>query len=107
MRVGFGIGLLLCVLIPLALLLFGVVDVAQSASLVLLLGGLWAIAFGVAFANRRDRLYDVGFGIIVAVLSTFIILPVQYTAGLVVISIIGVVLASIAERPKTPAQQMH
>jgi predicted membrane channel-forming protein YqfA (hemolysin III family) len=106
LKVGFGIGLLLCFLIPIALLLFSVVSVAQTASLVFLLAGLWAVVFGLAFASRKDRLYQIGFGIVVAVLSTFIVLPLQYTAGLVVLSVIGVALASIAERPKA-SQQMH
>lgn len=100
MKVGFGIGLLLCFLIPIALLLFSVVTAEQAASLVFLLAGLWAVAFGVAFASKKDKLYQVGFGVVVAVLSTFIVLPLQYTAGLVVLSVIGIVLASIAERPK-------
>jgi hypothetical protein len=69
--------------------------------LILFLGGLWTVAFGAVFGGRKDRLYNVGFGIIVAVLSTFIFLPPQYTAGLVVISIVGLILASIVARPKT------
>ncbi len=91
-------------LVPLALLLFGVIGVSQAAALVLLLAGLWTVIFGMAFASRRDRLYDVGFGIIVAVLSTSIFLPLQYSAGLVVLAIIAVVLASIFSRPK-PGQK--
>lgn len=101
MKIGLGIGLLVCVLAPVSLLLFGLVDDAQTAALVLFLGGLWTVAFGAVFGGRKDRLYNVGFGIIVAVLSTFIFLPLQYTAGLVVISIVVLILASIVVRPKT------
>jgi hypothetical protein len=101
LRIGLGLGLLVCVLVPVALLLFGIVDDAQTAALILFFGGLWTIAFGAVFGGRKDRLYNVGFGIIVAVLSTFIFLPLQYTAGLVVLSIVGLILASIVVRPKT------
>jgi len=107
LRTGFGLGLLLCVLIPLALLLFSVVSLEQTASLMLLLGGLWAVVFGVAFAAAKDKLYDVGVGVIVAVLSTFSVLPLQYTAGLVVVSIIGVVVFSMMGRSKPPQQRMR
>jgi hypothetical protein len=101
LKIGLGIGLLVCVLVPVSLLLFGIVDDAQTASLILFLGGLWTVAFGAVFGGRKDRLYNVGFGIIVAILSTFIFLPLQYTAGLVVISIVVLTLASIVVRPKT------
>ena len=104
MKVGIGIGLLVCVLVPVALLLFGVVGVSQGAALVLLLAGLWTVVFGLVFASRKDMLYDVGFGVIVAVLSTSIFLPLQYTAGLVVLMIIAIALASIVMRPK-PSQK--
>ena len=105
LKVGLGIGLLVCLLVPLALLLFGIIGDEQAAALVLFLGGLWTAIFGVAFAGKRDRLYNVGFGIIIMVLSTFIYLPLQYTAGLVVVTIIAVVLASIMSGPKRAPQQ--
>ena len=101
MKVGLGIGLLVCVLVPVALLLFGIVDDAQTAALVLFLGGTWTVAFGVALGSRKDRLYNVGFGVLVAVFSTFIFLPLQYMAGLVVVSLVAIILASIVARPKT------
>jgi len=100
LKVGPGVGVLICVLVPVALLLFGVVSVAQTASLVLLLAGLWAVVYGAALGKSKDRLYNVGSGIVVADLSTFIVLPLQYTAGLVVVSIVVVVVASVVVRPR-------
>jgi hypothetical protein len=96
LKVGLGIGLIVCLLAPLAALLFGVLTVFEAVAAILLLGGLWTVIFGLLFGNRRERLYHVGFGIIVAVLSTFVFLPIQYTAGLVIVSIIALVLASVA-----------
>lgn len=88
-------GLIVCILLPIALLLFGVLDKLQTVSGVLLLCGLWAIVYGAMFGGIKDRLYDVGAGIIVIALSTFIFFPVQYVAGLVLISVIGLVVASV------------
>ena len=102
LKTGLGIGLLVCVLVPVALLLFGTVDDAQTAALILFLGGAWTAAFGAALGSRKDRLYNVGFGVVVAVISTFIFLPLQYTAGLVVVSLVAIILASIVAKPKTP-----
>ena len=101
MKIGLGIGLLVCVLVPVALLLFGIVDDAQTAALILFLGGAWTVAFGAALGSRKDRLYNVGFGIVVAVFSTFIYLPLQDTAGLVIVSLVAIILASILAKPKT------
>jgi hypothetical protein len=101
LKIGLGIGLLVCVLVPVALLLFGIVDDAQTAALILFLGGAWGVVFGAILGSRKDRLYNVGFGIVIAVFSTFIFLPLQYTAGLVVVSLVAIILASIVTKPKT------
>ena len=106
MKVGLGIGMLVCILVPVALLLFGIVDVAQAAALLLLLAGLWTVIFGALLARSKDRLYDIGFGIIVATLASFIYLPLQYAGGLVVVAIIVIVVASIVARPKVTRKSM-
>jgi predicted MFS family arabinose efflux permease len=93
---GSGMGLIICILVPVVLLLFGILDIVQTASGILLLCGLWAIVYGVAFGKIADRLYDVGAGVVVIAISTFVVLPLQYVAGLVLISIIAIVLTSIA-----------
>ncbi len=82
-------------LIPLVLLLFGVLNDEQTAASVLLLAGAWTATYGLAFASSKDRMYDLGFGVIVALLSTFAFLQLQYVLGLVVLSILGLVVASI------------
>ena len=88
-------GLLVCVLVPVVLLLFGVLDVSQTASAVLLLAGLWAIAYGLLFSKSGNKMYTIGIGIIVAVLSTLLFLPLQYVIGLVLIAVIAIVLATV------------
>jgi len=102
LKIGSGMGLIVCILVPIVLLLFGVLDELQTASAILLLGGLWAIAFGVLFGKAGNRLYNVGVGIVVVALSTFLFFPLQYVAGLVLISVIAVVLASVATTRKKP-----
>lgn len=96
MRIGLGAGLIVCFLLPIALLLFGILGDAQAAAAVLLLGGLWTVVYGVAFERSRDKFYDVGFGIIVGLLSTFEVLPLAYVVGLVLLSVIAIVVASSA-----------
>jgi hypothetical protein len=96
LKVGSGMGLIICILVPVVLLLFGILDFVQTLSGVLLLSGLWAILYGAVFGKIADRFYDVGAGVVVIAISTFVFLPLQYVAGLVLLSIIAIVLTSVA-----------
>ena len=99
-RIGLGMGLIATVLIPFALLLFGALDFVQTSSAVLLLSGLWTLVFGLVMDAKDERLYYSGFGIVVALLSTFLFIPLRYTAGLVVVAIVALALTSALLRPK-------
>lgn len=103
MKLALGAGLLIFVLFPVVLFLFGVLGGLQAIAAILLLCGLWTVVFGVAFARSRDRFYDVGFGVIVALLSTFDVLPLQYVLGLVLLSVIALVVTSAAMGRKPPS----
>jgi hypothetical protein len=72
----------------------------QAAAAFLLLNGAWILVFGVSLARGRDRLYYSGWGVVMASLSTFAILPLQYVLGVVVVAIMLVVVAGIVARPK-------
>jgi hypothetical protein len=95
LKISFGMGLILCVLVPIVLLLFGSLTISQTASGILLLAGLWAVAHGLAFGRSSDRLYNVGAGVIVVAISTFIFFPVEYVLGFVLIAVIVIVLAAV------------
>lgn len=97
--IGLGVGLIATVLLPVALLLFGVLGSMQTLSAILLLSGLWALAFGVSMARRRERLYYAGSGAVVAILSTFLFIPLAYTAGLVVVAVVILALVQALTRP--------
>jgi len=94
-KIGPGMGMIVCILVPIVLLLFGILTIMQALAGILLLSGLWAIVYGIVFARLRDRVYDIGAGIIVIAVSTFVFLPVEYVLGLVLISVIAIVLTSI------------
>jgi len=100
LKIGPGMGLIVCVLLPIVLLLFGILDVLQTASAILLLGGLWAITYGIVFGKVGSKLYNVGAGVVVVSVSTFVFFPLQYVLGLVLISAIAMVLISVAATRK-------
>jgi len=98
-RIGLGIGLIVTVLLPVAFLLFGILRLVQTVSTILLLSGLWAFVFGLLMENKEERLYYSGFGVIVALLSTFNFIPFRYTAGLVIVAIVVLALVSALFKP--------
>jgi hypothetical protein len=104
--IGLGIGLIVTVLVPIALLLFGVLKPVQTISTVLLLSGLWALAFGLLMERKQERLYYSGFGVVVALLSTFVFIPFRYTAGLVLVAIVVLALVQavlrLGAQPRPP-----
>jgi hypothetical protein len=97
-RIGLGIGLIATVLLPLALLLFGALRLDQTVSAILLLSGSWAFVFGLLMGRKSERLYYSGFGVVVALLSTFLFIQLRYTAGLVVVAFVVLALISASFR---------
>jgi hypothetical protein len=98
-RIGLGIGLIVTVLLPVALLLFEVLRVVQTVSAILLLSGLWTLIFGLLMERKNERLYYSGFGAIVILLSTFLFIPFRFTAGLVIVAIVALAVISAVVRP--------
>ena len=101
-RIGLGIGLIATVLLPLAFLLFGTLKLNQTVSAILLLSGLWALVFGLLMERKQERLYYSGFGVVVALLSTFIFIHLRYTVGLVIVALVVLALIQALFRPGAP-----
>ena len=97
-----GVGLIATVLLPLALLLFGTLKLNQTLSAILLLSGAWAFVFGLFMESKQERLYYSGFGAVVALLSTFLFIALQYTAGLVLVAFVVLALIQAMFRPGAP-----
>src|SRR5271167_1030849 len=98
-RIGLGVGLVATILLPLAFLLFGLLKAGQTIPAILLLSGLWAFVFGLLMEGKQERLYYSGFGAVVALLSTYLFVPFQYTAGLVLVALVALALVRALSRP--------
>jgi len=92
--IGLGYGLIATVLLPLALLFFGVLHFSQTVAAILLLSGLWTLVFGVMMEKKDERLYYSGFGVVIALLSSFLFIAVRYTIGLVIVALVVLALIS-------------
>jgi hypothetical protein len=102
-RIGLGYGLVATVLVPVALLLFKALKLDQTVSAILLLSGLWAFVFGLLMEQKEERLYYSGFGVIIAILSTFVFISLRYTVGLVIVAIVVLALTQAVFRPGSKA----
>jgi hypothetical protein len=102
-RIGLGYGLIVTVLVPVVLLLFKALKLDQTVSAILLLSGLWAIVFGLLMEKKEERLYYSGFGVILAILSTFVFISFRYTAGLAIVAIVVLALIQAFFRPGSKA----
>jgi hypothetical protein len=95
MRLGLGIGtgMIVAVLLSAAAYLFGLVkSPSYTVSLALLLIGLWTIACALTIVERKDRNYYGGWGVVIAVLSLFAFLPLQYAIGLLLLALVALIL---------------
>ena len=92
MRLGWGMGVVIAVLLSAAAYLFGLVDAIHTLSLVFLLVGLWTIGGALFVVERKDRNYYGGWGVVLSFLSLFAFLPIQYAVGLLLIAVVALIL---------------
>lgn len=90
-RLGWGVGIIVAILLSAAAFSFGL-HLNYTISLGLLLVGLWTIVCALFLVDRKDRWYYSGWGVVLAFLSLFAFLPAGYTIGLVLIAIVALIL---------------
>jgi hypothetical protein len=97
MKPSLGIGIIIATLVSLVLYLFGFITAYTSlAACLLLLNGLWILVYGAVEAERGDKLYYAGWGLIMVGLSTFVVLPLQYTLGVTIVLVLAVIGVRLA-----------
>lgn len=90
---GMGMGMIVVVLLSAAAYLFGLVtSLSYTVALALLLVGLWTIACALTIVERKDRNYYGGWGVVIAVLSSFAFLRFQYAIGLLLVALVALIL---------------
>ncbi|HME18521.1 MAG TPA: hypothetical protein VKF15_02150 [Nitrososphaerales archaeon] len=92
MKVSWGVGEIVAVLLSLIYYLFLLPDAKYVVSLFLLLSGLWTVAAGLLFVDKKGRTFYSAWGVVVAVLSAFAFLPLNYTLGLVLVAVVVLIL---------------
>jgi hypothetical protein len=102
MKPGYGLGVLVVVLLTAAVALLGLLGPQGAVSMGLLLAGLWTIAAAFFLVAAKERSYYAGWGIIITGLSFTYYIPVQDAVGLILIAIVAliVVTAYFARAPR-------
>ena len=101
MRASFGEGAAVAILLPIVLLLLGVLSLPHTASAILALLGAWFVVFALVLSLPRERANYIVWGVLFAAFSTFSIMPLQYTAALVILAVILMIITNISLRKKS------
>jgi hypothetical protein len=91
-KVSWGVGEIVAVLLSLIYYLFLLPDPKYAFSLFLLLSGLWTLTAGLVLVDKKDRAYYGSWGVVVAVLASFAFLPWNYALGLVLVAMVVLIL---------------
>ena len=92
MKISWGVGEIVAILLSLISYLFNLTNPEYTLSLFLLLSGLWTLTAGLVIVDKKDRTYYSSWGVVVAVLSAFAFLPLNYAFGLVLVAVVALIL---------------
>jgi len=92
---GWGVGIVVAVLLSVAVWLVNIVNFAGMVSMILLLSGLWTLVAAFMIVELKDRSYYMGWGIVVAALSLFDFIPFNYTIALILMAIVVLILINV------------
>ena len=105
MRLAYGEGVIVAILAPFIVLLFGKITVLQTFFAVFLLLGLWTLVSAFLLMALKDRIYYITWGLILSCFSSAFIIHIQYAIALILIAIIAALLINVATRKNPPKAQ--
>lgn len=95
LKPGWGVGMVVAVLVSLAVGLLGSLSLQATMSLLLLLAGLWTVVAAFLVVDRKDRSYYSAWGVVIAALSLAYLIPIQYELGLVILAIVVLIIINV------------
>jgi len=98
MRVAYGEGVIVAILLPFVLLLLKLVNLDDTLFLVLLLFGLWTLVAALVLVRETERNFYSIWGLVLSCLSSAFVIPITYAAALVLIAIIAGVFINVSTR---------
>jgi hypothetical protein len=92
---GWGVGTIVAALVSVAAWLLNLVNFSGMVSLILLLCGLWTVAAAFVLVEARDRTYYSAWGVVIAALSLFDFIPLNYTIALILLAIVALIIINV------------
>jgi hypothetical protein len=92
---GWGIGTIVAILVSVAVWLLNIVNFSGMISLILLLCGLWTVVAAFVLVETRDRTYYSAWGVVIAALSLFNFIPLNYTIALILLAIVALIIINV------------
>lgn len=94
-KVGGWVGSVIGILVSIVVYLFGLVDLKGMLSLMFLLVGLWTVLAAFIIVDPKDRFYYTAWGVVIAFLALFDIIPVNYTIALILLAIVALIIINV------------
>lgn len=95
MKPGWGVGVIVAVLLSAAFLLLGIVDLRGTVSLILLLSGLWTVVVAFTIVERKDRTYYSSWGVVIAALSLSYFIELRYAIAVILLAIVALIVINV------------
>jgi hypothetical protein len=95
MKPGTWVGSMIAILLAVVVYLLELVDLKGMLSLMFFLVGLWTLIAAFTIVDPKDRFYYTGWGVVIAFLSLFNFIPVNYTVALLILAIIALIVINV------------
>lgn len=98
MRLAYGEGIIVAVLLPMVLYLFNIVTIYYAFFLVVLLFGLWTVVSSFLLVGREELRVYLVWGVILSCASSVFVIAFAYALGLILVGIIASVFVFVSAR---------
>jgi len=95
LKPGWGVGVIVAVLLSIAVGLLASLSPQATISLLLLLTGAWTIIAAFIVVDRKDRSYYSAWGVVIAALSLAYLIPIQYELALILLAIVVLIIINV------------
>jgi hypothetical protein len=98
MRIAYGEGIVVAILLPVVLFLFGLVRIYFSLFLIVLLFGLWTIVASFLLVRREELRPYLTWGLILSCASSIFVISLAYAIAIILVGVIASVFVFVTGR---------
>jgi hypothetical protein len=98
LRLAYGEGVALTVVIPVVAFLFNLVNLRELLFLIFLLSGSWTIFSSFVFTAQGERIYYLSWGLVLACISTAFVILIQFSIALILVAVVALIFVNASTR---------